>query len=124
MNVYIPDTMKEHENDIKFMFDLMVRKLDVNRHKGWLQGVSIDTLMSGILREIEEVKTEIINENQMSTIIEAADVANFAVLLGVFCLRQSRDEFVRDTLKDNKTIVIDNTLAVNAPRNHPLFNGA
>jgi len=97
MIVYIPDTMKEHENDLKFMFDLMVRKLDVNRHKGWLKGVTIDTLMKGMMKEIDEVLDEVKNKNQMAAVIEAADVANFAILLGIFSLRMSRDEFVRNS---------------------------
>lgn len=96
MNLHIPSELKIYEDDLHFFFDLMVRKLHMNRHKGFVEGKSIQTFLQRLRDEIEELESAIVNESQFAVALECSDTANQAFLLALCCLLQSKDEYTKE----------------------------
>ncbi len=81
-------------------------KLRVNAHKGWIGAVPPNTLLKLLKKEVEELAEATSRTNTLEMILEAADVANFALglvisamnnldegLVNVFRARISGDGF-------------------------------
>lgn len=68
--------------EVSIFAEAMVYKLRRNAHKGrrW-EGLSNDELFDLLGREVEELKGAIKEGNRIEIILEAADVANFALML-------------------------------------------
>jgi len=80
IEVEVPDELGPFASDLSFFFELMVRKLHINRHKGFAEGDCLDVLIDGIHRELGELKKAFENESQFNMSMEAVDVANFSFL--------------------------------------------
>lgn len=93
MHVQIPDEIKEYEPDLRFFFDTMVKKLHVNRHKGFCKGKRIDEMIDALEREVAEVKEALSTGSQFEAFVESADIANQAWLLGLTVIRMTRNAF-------------------------------
>lgn len=93
MNVYIPPELLEYEEDLHFFFDLMIRKLHLNRHKGFVDDKTIHTFLHRLQDEMTELGNAIKHESQFSIALECCDTANIAFLLALCCLHQSKDKF-------------------------------
>ena len=59
----------------------MHEKLNDNDHKGGWDNCSFEFLMGRLLEEVSELYIELYNGNSDSVISEAADVANFAMMI-------------------------------------------
>ena len=71
----------------------MVRKLYLNRHKGFADDVAPGVLVGRCQDELEELHDAMQTKDQFSVLVESADVANMAFLCGLSVLRLTRPEF-------------------------------
>lgn len=93
MTIFLPESMEEHEGDIRFFVDSMLRKLAASAHKGWVSKHDVRKMAQLLDGEREELGYAINTESQFEAFMEAADVANMALLLGVAVSKQTRQEF-------------------------------
>lgn len=93
MHVYLPPELEPFEGDLRFFFDLMIRKLHMNRHKGFGENSNMQSLLAGLQREHYELLEAAMNESQFECALEAADVANFAFLIATRLFRQHVADF-------------------------------
>lgn len=93
MEIILPDNIAMHEGDIRYFIDSMMRKLSVNAFKGWADKNQVANLFDGITHETGELAKAVKNEGQFDALMEAADVANMALLTGIAICKQSRHEF-------------------------------
>jgi hypothetical protein len=101
MEVFMPKTLKaipEVEGSLHFFFDLMVRKLDLNRHKGFVDSHTVHELHKRLLDEVEELRMAINQESQFEAAIECADVANQAFLLALKIISISKDVYMKERI--------------------------
>jgi hypothetical protein len=99
MNVYIPQELREYEDDLHFFFDLMIRKLHLNRHKGFVDDKTIQLFFSRLQDEMAELKSAIDSEAQFDVALECTDLSNIAFLLALCCLHQTKDQFNKERTK-------------------------
>lgn len=79
MVVAVPASLLAYEHDLHRFFDAMLYKLDKNAHKGkWEYAVGI--AMQKLDGEIVELKEALAGGNTVEIVLEAADVANFALI--------------------------------------------
>lgn len=78
---HIPDEIAVHRADIKRIFDAMIFKLHRNRHKGRWRDIDLEMGMSKLVGECVELEEAIKNGNTLEIVAEAADVANWALIL-------------------------------------------
>jgi hypothetical protein len=93
---YIPKELIEIEgleDSLHLFVDLMIRKLHLNRHKGFLEGKTIGGMLEGLHRELAEEEKALMNEAQFDIMLEAVDCANMHFLLAFMCLSMSKDTF-------------------------------
>jgi len=113
MEIHLPDEIKHYEPELRFVLDLMVRKLHVNRHKGLVENYSVASIASAILAENRELDHEVLEGSQFAAAVEAADLANCGVLMAIKLLRMTRPEFDqigaarRDAMKENRPVTPD-----------------
>lgn len=93
MDVHVPDDIKAYEPELRFFMELMVRKLHLNRHKGFADRDTVPIMVKALNGEVSELITATQSESQFSVALEAADVANMAFLLSLVALRQNKKDF-------------------------------
>ncbi len=93
MEIHLPEEIKHYEPELRFFFDNMVRKLHVNRHKGFGDGKTIKIMKSQLWGEMSELDDAMEDEGQFEAFMECVDVANQSWLLGMIMLRQTKKEF-------------------------------
>jgi NTP pyrophosphatase (non-canonical NTP hydrolase) len=59
----------------------MTYKLEINASKGRWKDINVDSYMSKMQEEIVELKEALGTDNTVSILLEAADVANFALII-------------------------------------------
>lgn len=94
ITLFIPDELEHVAGDIRRFMDAMLYKLRLNSHKSngrkWAdatQGQRFDKL----LRETEELRDAICERNAVEVLLEAADVANFALILANSALEKPNE---------------------------------
>lgn len=93
ININVPPEMEEYEDDLRFFFEVMIRKLFTNRHKGFSKELNLNEMLRGCLGEIDEMAEAIRKEGQFEVAVEAADAANFAFLMALTTMHMTRQEF-------------------------------
>ena len=93
IKIHLPDDVAEYGPDLEFFMSLMVRKLYMNRHRGWADNMSINDGLEGVAREFEEMVDAIRGESSFSAIVEAVDVANMALIVYLTLSRQIRPQY-------------------------------
>lgn len=99
MDIHLPKELQEIEGleaDLHFFLDLMVRKLHLNRHKGFIEGKTLVTLRERLKDEMREMTEALRHESQFNAALECSDVANFAFLLAMACLHLTKDQYVEE----------------------------
>ena len=99
MRVYVPPELRAYEEDLRFVFESMVRKLYINRHKGFVENVGFIDMLKAIEGEVDELSAALTEESQSAFLGEAIDVANMGVLAAVVALRRTKEEFMQDKVK-------------------------
>jgi NTP pyrophosphatase (non-canonical NTP hydrolase) len=114
MTIFLPDSVAEHEGDIRYFVDSMVQKLAANSHKGWSTKHDVEERFQGIASESAELRQALDTENQFEAFMEAADVANMALLCGMAVIKQTRAEFDDAKPKTVETVSLENASVANA----------
>lgn len=101
MYVHLPPELLEidgFEHDFHFFIDLMVRKLHLNRHKGFVKGKTLQDLTERHFNEVQELRDALQSESQFDVALEAADCSNFAFLTALACLHLDKLEYTKEQL--------------------------
>ena len=80
------DTNPRYE--IQTFAQCMEHKLQKNDHKGGWEDVSNTELFRLLRLEVDELEEAMANEPTLNSVFEAADIANFAMMIGWNALRQ------------------------------------
>lgn len=80
LSIRLPDEAQDYAADIRRFVDAMVFKLGRNSHKGHWEESRIDDVLRMAMSEIAELREAIKRGNMIEVILEAADVANFALI--------------------------------------------
>lgn len=96
ITVHVPDDMSPFAADLGFFMNTMVRKLHINRHKGYVQGKSLVSLFEGVVGESEELRKALTDESQFAAALEAIDVANQAFLVAAKLLGMNKNDYVQE----------------------------
>lgn len=95
MNIHVPEEIAHYEPELRYFFDSMVRKLFMNRHKSWAEGLDMEHGVYLIEEELRELVDAIEDpsKSQFECYIECVDVANTALLTGLVVHRYTRHAF-------------------------------
>lgn len=75
-------------HEVKTFAQCMEHKLAKNDHKSGWENMSNDKLFDLLRKEVDELEQAIKNEPTLNIVFEAADIANFAMMIGWNALRQ------------------------------------
>lgn len=90
--VNIPMGLEDQKPQIQRFFDAMIFKLNKNSHKGAWEGIGFDHARKRLNDEVEELDAAMSDGNVIEVILEAADVANFALILADITIRDAAKE--------------------------------
>lgn len=93
ITVHLPDEIAHYEPDLRFVFETMVRKLYINREKGFAENMSFIDAVATVDGEAAELHTALREESQMAFFGEAIDVANTGVLAALVALRNTKKSY-------------------------------
>lgn len=83
--------MAKYGPDIRRFIDAMVFKLEKNVHKGRWDDLTIEQAFQLLKREVAELDVEVMGDrNMVRTMLEAADVANFALIVAAIVMERGR----------------------------------
>lgn len=83
--------MAKYGPDIRRFVDAMVFKLEKNATKGRWETYSLEQAFDLLLGEVAELQTEVHGDrNMVRTMLEAADVANFALIVAAIAMERGR----------------------------------
>lgn len=99
ITIHVPDELHEEHTRIKRFFDAMIYKLSQNSHKSGFSHVDIDFCLTRMVQEIEELREAIEVGNSIETLLESADVANFAMIAAVAAIERP-DAKIRAVAKE------------------------
>lgn len=90
MQIFVPPELKNEEADIKRFFDAMIFKLRKNADKRGFDTATVTGCVDRMNEEIDELTAAISEGNDLEIILEAADVANFALLIAGAAIRGNK----------------------------------
>jgi len=79
--ITIPDECEKYSLDIKRFVDAMVYKLRKNASKGRWEELTVPYIRECLGKEVVELDGAISENNVVEVMLEAADVANFAMII-------------------------------------------
>jgi hypothetical protein len=90
LNVVVPEGTEQYANDIRRFVDAMLYKMAMHRNKGRWQDASLPGVMSALEGEVKELYEAIANGNTVEVMLEAADVANYAMIVASIIIDKGR----------------------------------
>lgn len=81
LSIKLPPEVEQYEHDIRRFVDAMIYKLKVHHRKGRWEGKTMDEYGPLLLGEVEELAGATKGGNLMEILMEAADVANMAMII-------------------------------------------
>ena len=100
ITIEVPDEIGHYAKDVGYFMESMLRKLYLNRHKGFAEGVTVSKATELLDGEVIELKDALLFKGQFDAFFEAVDVANMALLTGLVTTRLTRNEY--DKGRDKK----------------------
>lgn len=88
--IRIPDSVAPYEGDIRRFVDAMIYKLASNTSKGRWESYSLAKAMELLDGERNELAEAIEGGNMIEIILEAADVANFAMIAAAIAIERGK----------------------------------
>ena len=76
----VPREVTPYMNDLRRFVDAMAYKLKKNAHKGRWESLSLDAALTMLEQEVQEMREATRAGNTVEIVLEAADVANFAMI--------------------------------------------
>lgn len=92
LRVPLPLELEPFRADLEYFFSTMVRKMYINRHKGFGEN-SLNDLVEHFQNEVKEVLLALKEESQFNTAIECADCANQAFLIALKVWAMTKPEY-------------------------------
>lgn len=80
----------QYEDDIRRFVDAMRYKLRKNAHKGRWEDTDLDEALNLLRKEVEELHGAIIGGNMIEILLEAADIANFAMIVSAIAIERGK----------------------------------
>lgn len=93
MEVYVPDALADYERELRGFFDAMLYKLSANAHKGMWENESLSSMYQRLREELDELHESLRNANSIHVALEAADVANFALIITSLAVNRDSNPF-------------------------------
>lgn len=90
--IFIPDELAQMSPTLHRFFDAMIYKLRKNAHKGKWEGMDIVSSLARLKDETSELCTAIEESNHVEILLEAADVANFALILAAIAMESTAEK--------------------------------
>lgn len=91
LHLHAGRTMRRNESEVTAFADAMLRELEINAHKGGWEHESVGWLLRRMKQEVRELDRALKKGAPMGDVIsEAADVANFAMMIATNYTRQYR----------------------------------
>lgn len=81
LTINLPPETEQYEHDIRRFVDAMVYKLRIHANKGRWEDCNVSDMLPRLKDEAGELEQAIIEGNTMEILAEAADVANFAMII-------------------------------------------
>lgn len=81
VQIPIPPECEQYKNDIRRFVNAMVFKLAKNAHKGRWEDLTTSKAVGCLVTEVKELSAAINYQNSVEIFLEAADVANFAMII-------------------------------------------
>lgn len=88
--VSIPPEVEPYAQDIRRFIEAMVYKLGVHAHKGKWEGQSVESRVEKLEAEVTELKEAIQRGNMVEIMLEAADVANYALIISAIAMERGK----------------------------------
>lgn len=101
LDIHLPEEIAEYAPELRFFFDNMVRKLHINRHKGFAEGDDAFKFFELLRGEVDELDSALANDSQFEVFMEGVDVANMAWIVALSVLRLNKHDF-EQMKKENK----------------------
>lgn len=83
LSTFVPHELLGEKVRISRFFDAMLFKLRKNAHKSGFTEITVEEAVKRLEEELTELKEAIEEGNSIEIVLEAADVANFAMLASV-----------------------------------------
>lgn len=96
-----------YDHELNQFYDAMRLKLHIHRKKGKWEGASLDKLFTLLVEEVQELKETIEDGNQIALILEAADVANYAMIIANVAMKIAAGGHKEETVKVHSTHIFD-----------------
>jgi len=81
ISVRIPAEVEPYTHDLRRFIDAMIYKLKVHSNKGKWEGLPIEKALELLQGEAAELKEAVEGGNLVEILTEAADVANYALII-------------------------------------------
>ena len=81
LTIHLDPKIDDLKPRLKLFFEAMVYKLARNANKGRWEDLDVDSSMIRLREEVQELAEAIDTGNGVEMLMEAADVANFAMIL-------------------------------------------
>jgi len=93
LRVPLTPELEPFRDDLEYFMRTMVRKLHVNRHKGFAEGMDTKSLVNGLMGELMELEDALKEESQFEAALEAVDVSNMAFLVALKVWQMTKSEY-------------------------------
>ena len=90
IEVQIPETVEPYAEDIRRFVDAMVYKLALKANKGRWEDLPIAKAYELMIGETEELRDAIGDGNLIEILLEAADTANFALIIASIAIERGK----------------------------------
>ena len=87
----LPEGTEQYSEDINLFVDLMLEKLHKHRNKGHWENVNINDMWLRLVEEVDELFEAMYEGDSTEIHREAADVANFAMIISSVIRRREQD---------------------------------
>ena len=82
--------MASYEDDIRRFVDAMRYKLEKNRFKGRWEDLDLGDALNLLQKEVYELTVAIDKGNMIEILLEAADIANFAMIVSAIAIERGK----------------------------------
>jgi NTP pyrophosphatase (non-canonical NTP hydrolase) len=79
--IRLPIEAEPYRDDIRRFLEAMVYKLGKNSHKGRWEKLNLEDILEKLEAERDELVESVARGNMVEILLEAADVANFALII-------------------------------------------
>lgn len=88
--IAIPSNVAQYSDDIRRFVDAMVYKLSAKSSKGRWESYTLPQALDLLKAEVIELEDALGMENMIEIILEAADVANFAMIVAAISIERGK----------------------------------